>query len=97
MNYTTRSGVILEEICGEYALIAVRGAWEHCKAISRINAQAAYLWQLFEKGLTLDQVVAETAAHYNISEEAVRQGLTPFLESMTEAGYLIPEEDNQDR
>jgi hypothetical protein len=42
-------------------------------------------------------VVAETAAHYNISEEAVRQGLTPFLESMTEAGYLIPEEDNQDR
>ena len=97
MNYTPRSGVILEEICGEYALIAVRGAWEHCKAISRINAQAAYLWQLFEKGLSLNQVVTETAAHYNISEEAVRQGLTPFLESMTEAGYLIPEEDNQDR
>lgn len=97
MNYTTRSGIILEEICGEYALIAVRGAWEHCKAISRINAQAAYLWQLFERGLTLDQVVAETAAHYNISEDAVRQGLPPFLESMTKAGYLIPEEDNQDR
>ena len=97
MNYTTRSGIILEEICGEYALIAVRGAWEHCTAISRINAQAAYLWQLFERGLTLDQVVAETAAHYNISEDAVRQGLPPFLESMTEAGYLIPEEDNQDR
>ena len=97
MTYTTRSGIILEEICGEYALIAVRGAWEHCSAISRINAQAAYLWQLFEKGLTLDQVVAETAAHYNISEDAVRQGLSPFLESMTKAGYLIPEEDNQDR
>ena len=97
MNYTTRSGVILEEICGEYALIAVRGAWDYCKAISRINAQAAYLWQLFEKGLPLDQVVVEAAAHYNISEEAVWKGITPFLESMTEAGYLIPEEDNQDR
>lgn len=90
MNYRIRPGVVLEEVCGEYLLLATMEAGQHCPYVYQINETAAFFWKLLERGLDEDQMAAETASEYDAPEEALRSDLRQFLGILMEKGYLLP-------
>ena len=92
MNYRIRPGVVLEEVCGEYLLLATVEAGQHCPYVYQINETAAFFWKLLERGLGEDEMVARIAAEYEAPEEALRTDLRQFLGILLENGYLLPEE-----
>ena len=92
MRYPIRHGVVLEEVCGEYLLLATMDAASHCPYVYQINETAAFFWRLLERQLPEDEMLAAVVAEYDAPEELVRRDLGQFLKDLRQKGYLLPEE-----
>ena len=92
MRYPIRPGVVLEEVCGEYLLLATMDAASHCPYVYQINETAAFFWRLLERQLPEEDVAAAVAAEYDAPAEVVRRDLGQFLKDLREKGYLLSEE-----
>ena len=92
MRYPIRPGVVLEEVCGEYLLLATMDAASHCPYVYQINETAAFFWRLLERQLPEEDVAAAVAAEYDAPVDIVRRDLGQFLKDLREKGYLLSEE-----
>ena len=92
MRYPIRPGVVLEEACGEYLLLATMDAASHCPYVYQINETAAFFWRLLERQLPEDEMLAAVVAEYDAPEELVRRDIRQFLTDLRQKGYLLPEE-----
>ena len=92
MRYPIRPGVVLEEVCGEYLLLATMDAASHCPYVYQINETVAFFWRLLERQLPEEDVAAAVAAEYDAPVDIVRRDLGQFLKDLREKGYLLSEE-----
>lgn len=91
-KYLIRPGVVLSSVCGEHLLIATREARGKCPYAKQINNTGAYFWTLLEQGDDVENMVLSASDRFQAEPERIRPGLIRFIESLTSAGYLIPEE-----
>ncbi len=90
--YRLRTGVVLTQICGEYALIAANAVREFCPAICQINETAAFLLRLLISGADERELERAAAEEYEIEDPAeARSAIEGFLQQMLETGYLLKE------
>ena len=89
-QYRTRPGVVLTAVCGEHLLVATRSARGKVPYIRMINEAAAYLWPMLAQQDSPDEILRRICADYDIPAEQARTALQAFVDSMVQAGYLLP-------
>ena len=98
MNYKPRPGIVLTTVCGESVLAAPHSLWNVCPYVSQINESSAFLWRKLENGATAGQLKAAVLSEFEVdSESELEQIIQDFLTKMTDLGYLVAEqgEDNE--
>ena len=91
MKYQIQHGVVLQNVCDEYLLIATGEARAVCPSARQINSGAAYYWKLLQSGMTEEEMLDAAAAEYEVPVETLRPGLIKFLERLSLDHYLIPQ------
>ena len=80
-KYRIRSGYILREIAGEYAIVPV-GAENGNPLENTVmapNDSAVFIWKNFEQPRTLEDVVIRGMLEYDATEERIRRSVENFV------------------
>lgn len=93
--YSTREGVLLTDICGEYLLVADLNARKKCPYVRHINKTAAFLWNELEDTASEAELISALQSEYRISEEDARFAVEGYLKQLKENGYLVTEVSNE--
>ena len=93
--YNRRPGVICEEICGAYVLIATGPARTCCPEASRINRSAAEYWQLLEQPLSASALHRLMAEKHGVDMKTGLLNTLSFVSKFSSAGFLIVEETEE--
>ena len=90
MKYRIRSGYILREIAGEYAIVPVDSNNIFSNAMMVPNRTAVFLWKEFEQASTIQDIVIHAMEKYDADEEEIWESVDKFVkESMK---YQVLEE-----
>lgn len=89
-KYQIKSGFILREIAGEYAIIPVDEASFITNAVMSPNESAVFLWKAFQHPSTIQEVVQQGLQEYEVAEEIIRASTVRFVEELLQ--YRILEE-----
>lgn len=89
-KYQIKSGFILREIAGEYAIIPVDEASLITNAVMSPNESAAFLWKAFQHPSTIQEVVQQGLQEYEVAEDTIRASTVRFVEELLK--YRILEE-----
>ena len=92
ISYSTRKGVLLTNICGEYLLVADREARRYCSYVRRVNDTAAFLWKRLEGCASETDLILALIKEYGISEGDAQSAVKGYLEQLDRNGYLLTEE-----
>ena len=91
-KYRIKSGYILREIAGEYAIVPA-GAESDSPLENTVmapNGSAVFIWKSFEQPSTLEDVAIQGMLEYEVEEETIRRSINRFIKEMLE--YKILEE-----
>lgn len=83
--YCIRSGYVLRQIAGEYAIVPIGEENLINNAIMTPNDSAAFLWNAFQQPRTIEEVVALGMQEYEVTQEQLRKDVEHFVE---ESFYL---------
>ena len=89
LDYRIHSGIVLQEICGRYFLMAFRPAWDDCSRIQELNEYGAFCWGCLEQGLSIGEMIDEITKRYHVHEKEAGEGLMGFLDQLRNGNYLI--------
>lgn len=89
-KYHIKSGYILREIAGEYALIPVDTDGLFTNSIMVPNDSAVFLWKAFQQPSTIEDVIRKGIQEYDTTEETIRNATHRFVEDTLK--YHILEE-----
>lgn len=92
MKYSLNPDVVLVTVLDESMLVTVDETRGGIRNMRSVNETGAYFWGLLEKGLSVDEIVAQAMLDYGIAEDVARPALTRFLTDLNSAGYLSLEE-----
>ena len=88
--YKTRPGVVLTELGGEYALVAVKSLYKVCPYITQINESSAFLWRQMEQGTDMDRLMAAVSDEYELDDpNAARAEIEAFIRQLKELKYIL--------
>ena len=79
-KYRIKSGYVLREIAGEYALIPVDTEGPFTNAIMAPNDSAVFFWKAFQQPSTIEDVVRKGIQEYDTTEETIRNATHRFVE-----------------
>lgn len=78
-KYRIRSGYILRQIAGEYAIIPINEESLITNAIMIPNESAAFIWAAFEQPCTIDDVVTKGMDKYDAPKEQIQKDVERFV------------------
>ena len=80
-KYRIRSGYILREIAGEYAIVPVEtGSGSPLEnTVMAPNDSAVFIWKCFEQPSTLEDVVIRGMLEYDAAEDKLRKSVENFV------------------
>lgn len=91
MHHQIREGIVLKNICGEWLLIAVGEAANHCMYVRQINDTLAFYWQKLELGMSEEEIVRAAQEEYDAPEDMIRADLKGLIKDLYKKQYLIRE------
>lgn len=89
-KFRIRSGYILREIVGEYAIVPVDVDSRLENTVMSPNDSAVFIWKAFEESSTIEDVVVKGMQEYDVAKEKIRKSVEHFVEDTLE--YKILEE-----
>lgn len=78
-KYRIKSGFILREIAGEYAIVPVDEGSLITNAVMMPNDTAVFLWNAFQQSSTVEDVVRKGIREYEVSEDRIRNAAWRFV------------------
>lgn len=87
-KYRIKSGYLLREIAGEYAIIPVDEECVITNAIMVPNDTAAFLWNAFTEAATMEQVVGRCLSEYDAPEDVIGNAVQRFVEETLKYNIL---------
>ena len=89
-NYRIKSGYIIREIAGEYAIVP---AGTECEAlpentVTAPDSSAVFIWKSFEQPSTLEDVVIRGMLEYGVAEDKMRSSVERFAADALECKIL---------
>lgn len=77
--YRIKSGYVLRQIAGEYAIIPIGEENLINNAIMTPNDSAAFLWNAFQQPRTIEDVVALGMEEYDVAQEQLQKDVERFV------------------
>lgn len=90
-KYRIKSGYILREIAGEYAIVPIDEECLITNAVMVPNDSAVFLWNVFQQPTTIEDVVQKGIKEYEVTEDKIRNAVKRFVEDTLK--YQILKED----
>ena len=84
-----KEGFILRKVGRQYVVAATGEASRNFNGMMRLNAEAAYAFELVQKGITQEDLVKALMEKYAAEEAEVRADVANFLEKLKEADALV--------
>ena len=81
-----KSGFILRKVADSYVVVAVGNRVKDFNGVINLNSTGAFLWQLLEKGISEEELVAKFLDEYDVDKEILKKDLAGFLQKIREAG-----------
>ena len=79
---------ILREIAGEYVIIPTGKTVLSFNGLISVNEVGAFLWNMLQKDVTLDELVTGVLEEYDVDEETAREDIQAFLDVLVEGDIL---------
>ncbi|MGN0334455.1 MAG: PqqD family protein [Lachnospiraceae bacterium] len=79
---------ILREIVGEYVIIPTGKTVLSFNGLISVNEVGAFLWNMLQKDVTVDELVAGVLEEYDVDEETAREDIQAFLDVLVEGNIL---------
>lgn len=89
MKYRLHENISVEEICGNYLLVASGDAKDKLNYARGLNEVGAEIIRKVQKRKNTDEIIQELADEYEMPEEEIRSGIVRFIKEMESQGYLI--------
>ena len=81
-KYVNKEGVARREIAGESFLIPVCGTPVDMENIFVLNPLAEFIWQRLDGEHTLEEIVAEVVAEFDVSPERAAADAGEFMQNL---------------
>ena len=79
---------IKRNIGTQTVIVAVGEAAKHFHGMISVNNTGSFIWDLLEKEITLDALVAAMTAVYNIDSSTAKADINDFLINLKEVGAV---------
>ena len=79
---------ILREIAGEYVIIPTGKTVLSFNGLISVNEVGAFLWNMLQKDVTVDEMVTGVLEEYDVDEETAREDIQAFLDVLVEGDIL---------
>ena len=79
---------IKRKIGTQYVIVAKGRAAKQFEGMISVNATGSVIWDLLEKEVTMDEIVAALCARYEIDEATARADATGFIDTLRGVGAV---------
>lgn len=83
-----KSGFAKRNIAGSYIVVPVGARTKEFNAMITLNESGAFLWNCFQKDITVKDAIQLLCAEYEVSEERAGQDIEKFLKLLKDNGIL---------
>lgn len=84
-----KNGFILRKVGKQYVVAATGDASKSFNGMIRLNEEAAFAFELLQKGTTQEALVAALMERYPADENEVKADVANFLAKLKEADALV--------
>lgn len=84
-----KDGFILRKVGRQYVVAATGEASKNFNGMIRLNAEAAYAFELLQKGITEEALIAALVENYSAEVGEVKADVAMFLAKLKEADALV--------
>ena len=86
--YHKKKELLARRIAGETIIVPIRGKLADMQNIFAVNVVAEFIWERMDGKNTLDQIVGEVAAHFDVGEGQARSDVVEFVDELSQAGLI---------
>ena len=88
-----KGGFILREVAGNYIVIGVEDESIDFNGLITINNDVGvFLWEKLVDGTTMEELLKNLMAEYDVDEETAKKDITEFLKKLDEGELLVTNE-----
>lgn len=84
-----KQGFILRKVGKQYVVAATGEASKNFNGMIRLNAEAAFAFELLQKGISEEELVTALVGKYASEENETRSDVAHFLSKLKEADALV--------
>ena len=79
---------VLREIAGDYVIIPTGQTVLCFNGLITVNEIGAFLWNLLQNDVTVDELVKHVLDEYEVDEEIAREDILEFLDTLVNGGIM---------
>ena len=79
---------VLREIAGDYVIIPTGKTVLSFNGLISVNEVGAFLWELLQNEVTIDELVAAVLNEYDVDEVTAREDIQEFLDALAQGHGL---------
>lgn len=79
---------ILREIAGDYVIIPIGKTALSFNGLISVNEVGAFLWNMLQQDVTMDDLVTGVLAEYDVDEETAREDIQEFIDQLMKGQIL---------
>ena len=79
---------IKRDVGTQSVIVAVGEASRRFHGMITVNGTGAFIWDLLEREISLDEIVSALCESYEIDEESARRDASAFLKTLVEVGAV---------
>lgn len=79
---------VLREIAGDYVIIPTGKTVLSFNGLISVNEVGAFLWELLQNEVTIDELVAAVLNEYDVDEVTAREDIQEFLDALAQGHVL---------
>jgi hypothetical protein len=83
-----RDDLLTRQIAGETIIVPIRGKLADMQNIFAINVVAEFIWERMDGRKTMDQIVGDVSAQFEVDEKQARSDVMEFLAELDKAGLI---------
>ena len=83
-----KSGIIINEINGDYVAVAAGEAGKAFNGMIKMNGTAAFIAKTLQSEITEDGIVAALLAEYEVDAETAKRSAEAFVNKLSANGFL---------
>ena len=79
---------VLREIAGDYVIIPTGKTVLSFNGLISVNEVGAFLWELLQNEVTIDELVAAVLNEYDVDEVTAREEIQEFRDDIAQGHFL---------